>query len=182
MVNKNKAPTILPDAKVNSALLRAGRHLAPNTSAGVLAAQQALLPRKAVLKVDATIPVLAADDFGSVKLCDMPTGQVYILGARANLIASGTGTGFALANVDVAVGSAAASNATLATTMLDVLAKIDAVTVTGVVQGASATPVALNGATPDLFLNVAVALSGNGSVRLVGTIEITYLDLGDPAA
>lgn len=181
-MHQSRTPTNLPNCKVQGALMRSGRHLTPNAAAGIKAKQEALLPRKAVFQIDTTIVVTEALDYASVKLCDFPTGQAYILGARANLVASGTGTGFALANVDVAIGSAAASNATLSATMVNVLAKIDAVTVTGVVQGSSATPLALSGATPDLFLNVAVAITTDGTVRLVGTVEITYLDLGDPTA
>lgn len=182
MVNQNKAPTLLPNCKVNGALLRAGRHLLPNSASGILASQQALLPRKAVFKIDTTITVTQALDYGSVKLCDLPTGTTLILGARANVVASGTGTGFDVANVDVAVGTAAASNATLSGTMVNVLSKLDATAVTGVTQGANSAALEVEGTTPDLFLNVAVALTGDGNVRLVGTIEVTYLDLGDPAA
>lgn len=181
-MHQSRTPTSLPNCKVQGALMRSGRHLTPNTASGIKAKQEALLPRKAVFVVDTTIAVTAVNDYGSVKLCDFPTGQVYILGARANGVVSGTGTGFDVANVDVAVGSAAASNATLSATMVNVLAKIDGTAVTGVVQGSSATPLALSGTTPDLFLNVAVAISADGTVRFVGTIEVTYLDLGDPAA
>jgi len=177
----SKTRSNFPNLAVQGALVKSGRNLTANTASGIKVVQQALLARTAVFKIDTTIVVTAALDYASVKLCDLPTGQAYVIGARANLVASGTGTGFVLSAVDVAVGSVAASNVALTSTMADVLAKIDAVTVTGLVQGSSAVPVALSGTTPDLFLNVSVALTADGTVRLVGTLEVTYLDLGNPA-
>jgi len=182
MVHKSKTPTLLPNAKVDNALLGAGRHLTPNSASGILASQKALLPRKAVFKIDTTITVTAALDYGSVKLCDLPTGTSLILGARCNGVVTGTGTGFVPENVDVAVGTAAASNVALTSTMANVLSQLNGTAVTGVVQGANSAALEVEGTTPDLFLNASVALSTDGTVRFVGTIEVMYLDLGDPTA
>ena len=181
-MHASKVRTSLPNLEVNGAHLKAGRAATPNTAAGVKLVEEVLLPRKMVFHVSTTIAITEALDYASVKLCDLPTGQSYVLGALADLTATGTGGVDTIENLDVGVGTAAASNATLATTMINVLAKIDS-TAGGVVQGTTAVPVAVSGTTPDLFLNIAVAsLSVDGSVTLTGTIEVTLLDLGDAAA
>jgi hypothetical protein len=181
-MHQSRTPSSFPNLKVEGAKAKAGRHLTPNTASGIKAVQEALVPRKAVFHIDTTIAVTAALDYGSVKLCDLPTGTCLILGALADGVVTGTGTGFDVANVDVAVGTAAASNATLSSTMVNVMSKLDGTAVTGVVQGANTAALEVEGTTPDLFLNVAVALTGDGTVRFVGRIEVLYLDLGDPAA
>jgi hypothetical protein len=178
----SKTRSRFPNLEIEGAKAKSGRHLTPNTASGIKAKQEALTPRRAVFDIDTTITVTAALDYGSVKLCDLPTGTMLILGALADGVVTGTGTGFDVANVDVGVGTAAASAATLATTMINVLSKLDGTAVTGVVQGANTAALEVEGTTPDLFLNVAVALSGDGTVRFVGRIEVLYIDLGDPAA
>lgn len=180
-MHKSKTPSSFPNLKVDGARARAGRNLVANTASGAKVVQETLLPRKAVFKIDMTIPITEALDYASVKLADLSTGQTLILGARANLTATGTGGVDTITALDVAVGTAAASNVALTATMVNVLSKIDTAAL-GVVQGANTAALSVTGATPDLFLNIACAISVDGTVRLVGTIEVTYLDIGDPTA
>jgi len=181
-MHKSKTPSSFPNLKTDGARQRAGRAPTPNTASGVKLVQEALLPRKAVFHIDTTIAITEALDYASVKLCDMPTGQCLVLGALAKLVATGAGGVDTITNLDVAVGTAAASNATLSGTMVNVLTKIDSAAL-GVVEGANSAALSVAGATPDLFLNIAVAsLAVDGTVRLVGRIEVTYLELGNAAA
>lgn len=180
-MHKSKVRTSLPNLEVEGALVKSGRALIANPAIDVRQVEEVLTPRKAVFHIDVTIPITEALDYASVKLCDLPTGTTLILGALADLLAVGSGGVDTIANLDVAVGTAAASNATLASTMVNVLSKLDS-SAGGVVQGANTAALEVEGTTPDLFLNVAAAIATDGSVQLVGRIEVLYLDLGDAAA
>jgi hypothetical protein len=183
MSSNLKPPTNLINAKVDGATLRAGQNLTPNTAALVTQTARGGIIRRATLKLSAVVvAVTAALDYGSVKLADLPNGNLLFLGAVANLTQTSTGIDTSAANVDVAVGTAAASNAVLSGTMLNLVPKIDS-TAGGVVDGASATANIAVFATSntDVFLNVAAATTIDGSVIVSGTIDLFYLDLGNPA-
>lgn len=177
-------PVNLRNAKVDGAQLRAGADLTPNTAALVTQTAKGAIIRRATLKLSAVVVVVTqALDYGSVKLADLPDGNILFLGAVANLTQTSTGIDTTPANVDVAVGTAAASNVTLAGTMVNLVPKIDS-TAGGVVDGASATANVAVFATSntDVFLNVSAVTGVDGSVIVSGTIDLFYLDLGNPAA
>ena len=183
MVHKSTVPTILSNASVGGAKLEAGLNVTPNIAIGVTQSAQAALPRRALFRLEnVALAVTAAQDFGSVKLADLPDGNLLVLGCVVDLTFVGAGGVDTPANVDVGVGTAAASNATLASTMINVCPKIDS-TSGSVVKGASGTSqlAVLAASSTDLFLNVGVAISSDGSLTISGTVELTYLDLGSQA-
>jgi hypothetical protein len=175
-----------------SPILRDGSDLpTPNTGIGMDVTL--VTPQKITLKLDAVeIAVAAADDFGSVKLLDWPDANLHVLGAEVNLsiVKGGTTNGIVAAtDLDIGIGSAAASNATLATTMIDFLEKIDvnddaltvAVTAASTVGQSTATfPKQIaDGATNALYLNLAAAITADDTVAVSGTIDIYVVSLGN---
>lgn len=124
-MHQSRTKSSFPNLQVQGAKARSGRRMTANTAAGIKEVQETLIPRKAVFHIDTTIAITEALDYASVKLCDLQTGQTLILGALAKLVATGAGGVDTITNLDVAVGTAAASNAALTGTMVNVLAKID---------------------------------------------------------
>lgn len=163
----------------------------PNT--GVAIANSNHVVRKAVLKLltDFTVAVAQADDFGSTKLMDLPDTNLLLLGVEVDctITKGGTTNGLVAAtDLDVGIGTAAASASTLATTMIDIIEKADlnADTITAEFEAhtnnqATATfpKVIADGASTALYFNVAAAITADDSLTVDGTITIFYIDLGN---
>lgn len=134
------------------------------------------------------VSVLEANDYGSAKLVDFGDTNLLLVGAEANLTLLKGGAVNGIINtkdLDVAVGTAAASNTTLSTTMLNILPKVDcdADTLADVVKSHSlaATPV-LTGileGTPAAYLNVSVigGITASDIVTFSGTLDLFYFNL-----
>lgn len=166
-----------------------GGVITPSTGV-VLATDRALTPRKMVLNVTAlVVSVTAALDYGGTKLCDLPDSNIMILGVECDLELTKDGTGIAAAtDINMGIGSAAASATTLATTMQNML-DVEAFTATdaspaykrhGADNSTTVHPTQLaDGATNALWLNCAATLSADGTLTCDGTVTIYYLDLGN---
>ncbi|NJL70940.1 MAG: hypothetical protein HC888_04640 [Candidatus Competibacteraceae bacterium] len=138
---------------------------------------------------DATVTILEANDYGSLELCTLPDKNIIVLACEADLsiVKDNTTNGVVAAtDLDVAIGTAAASNATLSSTMVNVLAKqdvdTDAVTVTMQAHSLASTPVLLgivDAATNKLYLNVAASITADDGVTVSGTIDVFFIDLGN---
>lgn len=149
-----------------------------------------------VLSLVATpMTVTDALAYASQKIYDFPEGRIAILGSTASLAFTTTSdlatTINSAANMDWSVGSAAASNITLATTMLDLVPKVDNPTSTTINVAAAATAGALAATAQfdgtatalDAYLNVAfptnTEIDADGTFVISGTITITWAFLGD---
>lgn len=133
--------------------------------------------------------------YASQKIYDFPEGRIAILGSTASLAFTTTSdlasTINSAANMDWSVGSAAASNITLATTMLDLVPKVDNATSTTINVAAAVTNGALaaaaqfdgTGTALDAYLNVAfptnTEIDADGTLLVSGTITLTWINLGD---
>jgi hypothetical protein len=131
-----------------------------------------------------------SSSYGNIALCTLPDRNFFILGSEAELtIVKGNTTNgiVAATDLDVAIGTAAASNVTLATTMLNILPKNDVddnlVTVTLANHSLAATPAPagiLDGPTNVLYLNIS---AGNVAVAdtctVSGTVTVAAIDLGN---
>lgn len=135
-----------------------------------------------------TISVLAAADYGSLLLFTFPASRCQFVGADVQL--SSTKTGYAddtdNTDVDIALGSAAASNNTLSSTMVDLVAKVDATgTTVGTISAASTPTEApkFKAASTAVYLNTGGALvtTGTGVLALTGTVKIWWIDSGSAA-
>ena len=177
-----------------SPALRDGSPLIVPTAAGASGVDyQALIPQKATLKVSGTLSVAAADDYGSLELMTWQDRNIHILGMEVDLtlVKGGVTNGIlAATDLDVGMGSAAASATTLATTMIDYLEKQDvddnalSVTVQAHVLGQSTAtfPKQLaDGASNKLYLN-AVAIGGitaDDTLTVTGSVDLYFIDLGN---
>jgi hypothetical protein len=142
------------------------------------------------LKLDGLrLDVTEALDYGSVELCTLPDRNLIVIGCEANvsIVKAGTTNGIVAAtDLDVAIGTAAASATTLATTMLNILPKVDidtdALTVTLQSHSLAATPVLtgiLDAATNKLYFNLVPigGITADDYVTLTGTIDLFVFDL-----
>lgn len=143
--------------------------------------------------VDAVVSCSAANDYGSLKLVDLPDRNVLVL--QAELVGTVVFSGDFATNDDpsIGVGTAAASNSTLATTMQNVIAKTDFTNITK--DAANAIAASFLGATGDaanlliadgasnaLYLNVGGngdILADVGTATFNGTLDVWYVDLGN---
>jgi hypothetical protein len=148
--------------------------------------------RKVTLALtDTVLPVTEALDYGSVELVTLPDKNLIVFGCEVDLsIVKGdavNGIG-AATDLDVSLGTAAASATTLATTMLNILPKqdvdTDAVTVTVQAHSLAATPVltgVLDGASNKIYLN-AVPIGGitaDDTLTVSGTVDLYVIDVGN---
>lgn len=182
MSTKLRQKTLIQNPVLNGAPYALGKVTTKGTTTGLSRiAMAAGIRRERIAFRNVVVPVAAADDFGSIKLLDYPNGNLMVLGAVVALTAAIGGGIAALANVDIAVGSAVASAATLASTMLDVVPKID-VTAGGVVAGKSTGTEALKVLTASssaLYLNVGGStITTDGTVTLNGYVDVLFIDLG----
>lgn len=135
------------------------------------------------------VAVAEADDFGSAELLTWPDKNILVAGCEVDLtlVKAGTTNGIVAAtDLDVALGTSAASNATLASGMVNILPKqdvdTDSLSVALQAHSLAASPVLtpiLDGATNKLYLNVACSITADDSLTATGTIDIFYWDLGN---
>ncbi|CAN7452664.1 hypothetical protein [Mesorhizobium sp. LjRoot246] len=139
------------------------------------------------------VPVADAQAYAAQKIFDFADGKVRIKGGTARLQFAVLGTRAATINDNAALtwslGSAAASSATLASTMVNVLAST-ARTLDGVgaaLSTASTADIAaaatLDGTPVDLYLNLAFAtgtdIDADGTIAVTGTITLLWENWGD---
>jgi hypothetical protein len=137
-----------------------------------------------------SITVTDALAYASKKIFDFPIGRINIKGGRASLAFAVTsaraGTINDSAAMDWSVGTAAASATTLATTMVDIVAKQDhtldgavaAYTAAVAADVAAAAAYDGTGTAKDAYLNVAFPtgtdIDGDGTLAVRGTIELHW--------
>lgn len=138
-----------------------------------------------------SISVLAANDYGGSKLVDLPDRNMMLLGVEVDCVVTkqGNTNGIVAATaLDMSIGTAVASNATLSSTMVNVIEKKDIDTSALAVDfeahsndNASSTfPLRItDDAATALYMNIAAAITANSSVTVTGTIDIYYVDLGN---
>lgn len=141
------------------------------------------------------IAVTDTNAYGSQKVYDFPAGRILVLGVTGSIqwavTSDRTTTINASAGLTWALGSAAASNATLATTMVDLLPKTSktlsasAAALNTASTGALASSAPFDGTATaiDAYLNVgfetATDIDADGTLTATGTLKITWINLGD---
>lgn len=159
---------------------------------GVVVDDRALAARKMKLILDAVeVAVADGDDFGSSALATLPDSNLLVLGVEAVLDFTKDGTGYVAAtDLDIAIGTAAASNTTLSAGMVNLLAKqdvdADSLTPSLAAHSLAASPTLLgilDAADNQVFLNVSGPTETSQSATLTaeGSVTITYIDLGNEA-
>lgn len=155
---------------------------------------QLLTPYKATLNIPATsFAVTEALDYGSLLLMTWQDRNIHILGMEVDmvLVKGGVTNGLeAAVDLDVALGSAAASAQTLATTMIDYVEKQDLDTdalsldleVHVLGQSTATFPKQLaDAAANTLYLNVGVpaGITADDAIIASGKIDLYFIDLGN---
>ncbi len=171
--------------------------LEPGTAvAGSAAESVATIEQQKVQKATLTLTALvmnvtAALDYGSVAFADLPDSNLLLLGCEADIVVTkgNASTGIeAAVDLDMAIGTVAASNVTLASTMEDILDKldIDADSLTPDFNGHSSAATTMplliqDGATNKLFINcgLPVGITVDDTLTMTGTVTIFYIELGN---
>jgi len=153
-----------------------------------------LTPQKVTLKLSAeSLAVTEALDYGSLELLTWQDRNIHILGMEVDLtlVKGGVTNGLeATVDLDVGMGSAAASATTLATTMIDYLEKVDldtdalslSLAAHTVGQATATFPKQLaDAATNKVYLNVGlpVGITADDTIAVTGTIDFFIVDLGN---
>ncbi len=138
-----------------------------------------------------SVAIAEADDYGGTKICDLPDKNLMILGAECNLVLTkgGATNGLeAATDINTAIGTAVASNATLSAAMVNVI-DIVANTASSLTHDMEAhssanSPVnmpleVVSGAAIALYLNLAAAITADDAMTASGTIDVYYSDLGN---
>ena len=141
----------------------------------------------------ARLDISDANAYGSILLGYLPDRNFVFLGGEFNLSCVKDGTGIlSTEQPKVAVGTAAASNATLSSTMSDM---INGGSTGGLELAATLTAAADahshdnasgftilyigDGATTGIYLNSSVNPTGDGYMLITGTIDLYFLDTGN---
>lgn len=137
---------------------------------------------------DVAATVTAAGDFATFELVERPNSNLLIMAARLDLDGTKTQTN----SLVIAVGSEAAASSTLSGATSDVLTNSPALgnglTVfsydsNGAEDGANAPPrIILPDANEHFHINVQHVVAADSDITLTGTLFLTYLDMGGPAA
>ncbi len=170
---------------------------APGTAVvGSAAESVATIEQQKVQKVTLTLTALVMNitavlDYGSVAFADLPDSNLLFLGCEADIVVTkgNASTGIeAAVDLDMAIGTVAASQVTLVSVLENILKKIDidADTLTPDFNGHSseATTMPLliqDGATNKLFINcgLPVGITVDDTLTMTGTVTIFYIELGN---
>lgn len=156
---------------------------------------ESVVHRTVLTLTDTPLTVTDALAYASTKIYDFPAGRVAILGCTASMAFAVTSARAGTINddaaMDWAVGTAAASNVTLATTMVDLIPKQDhTLDATDdeytTAQGAALAAAAQFDGTSqavDAYLNVSFPtgtdIDADGTMTVTGTVTLTWINLGD---
>lgn len=159
---------------------------------GVRVNDQACVPRKCRLTLSGfSIAVLAAQDYGGTKLCDLPDRNMLILGIEVDCVVTKQGNTngiVAATDITMGIGSTVASASTLATTMIDYIEStamtadtlaVDFEKHTNDQSTATFPKKVVDAASTALFMNIAAAITADSSVTVDGFVDIFYVDLGN---
>lgn len=164
-----------------------GADVTPNSAVTITMNKMQRPPKVIELTLtDVVVSLSAANDYGSVKLCDLPNKALRIMAAQVAL--TGVVAGMA-SNVGTAVTAAVGTIATTTTNFATAGEKSIVPTITGTGGGTTATLAGAStsteasatiaaGASNAIYLNLADAVtSGTGTITLNGTVRLTILDV-----
>ena len=177
--------TSIPYLRIDDdgALIRQGLAATPNTAAGVALAKQARSYRVDKLTLTGVeIEIDEANDYGSVKLVDLPDSNILILGAIVDLVCTVDGTVITdPEDIDYAIGTLALTSIDFSNSgEKDITPEAD-VAAAGVMQLASSgTEANLFKAkgTNAVYLNIQAAIATTAIQSFAGSIDLLYVDLG----
>ena len=134
-------------------------------------------------------------EYQSTQIYDFPAGRILVLGVTATLQQKTTSTLASTINSGstgaISLGTAAASNVSLTSTMVDLLPSTAFTSSTTINVAGTAVSAALaasahfdgTATAKDMYLNTAYAnpldVDGNGTQTISGTVVFTWINLGD---
>lgn len=153
---------------------------------------KALVPKRIRITLSGfVISITAALDYAGTKLMDLPDSNMLILGCETDLeLVKGEVTNGleAATDINMGVGTAVASNATLSSTMQNVV-EVDALTASDASpawdaqmadNSTTVPPIVLADAAANaLYLNLAAAITADDTLTVSGTIDLYVLDIGN---
>jgi hypothetical protein len=154
-----------------------------------------VLHRTVVTFAATPFPVTDALAYAGLKVYTFPAGRIYLLGTTASIQWAVTSVRASTINLNAAfdwsVGTATASSVTLASTMVDLLPKIDKTLseadagLNTASTGALAAPAVFDGTTTaiEAYLNgsfpTTTEIDADGTMTATGTVTLTWVNLGD---
>ncbi len=138
-----------------------------------------------------TIAVLAAQDYGGTKLCDLGDRNMLLLGMEVDCVVTKQGNTngiVAATDINMSIGSAVAAATPLAGTAIDTV-EATAITADSLTvdfekhtndQSTAVFPKKIaDGASNALFMNLTAAITAHSAVTVNGIVDIFYVDLGN---
>lgn len=175
------------NVSIDGAVIDNGPNVTANAAAGVRTTSLARPPRRVVLTLSSVaVSIAAANDYGSVKLCDLATTtNAMVMGCVLSAAVTVAGTTVVQAdNLDVAIGTVATTSTTFANAgEKNILAKQDGVgaAATGTVSGlgtATESDLIIAAGTNAIYLNISQPVAtGTGTATFTGTVVLTIQDL-----
>lgn len=164
--------------------------LGTTPAAGVTSVPRGLMIQRETLTLAVTISLLAANDYGSVKLVDLPAGNLIIVGAKVDI--AGTVAGMTTNTIDqahVSLGTVATASNSLGTAgCANIVPSTIGVVTTGAAgtfKGMTTTTEKLlyvaNAANSIYLSAIQAVTSGTGTITITGTVELDFLTLGAPS-
>ena len=162
-----------------------GLAVTPNTAGGVTRSgdkRNRGFQYEILTLTDVVTSIDEADDYGSVKLLDLPSSNLILAGCIFDCTAEADGTGITdVTTVDYALGTVALTSTDFSNAgEKNVLPEKD-VAALGVAQNivtATEKNLFLAKATASIYLNAQATITTSGTVTWNGTVYLAYIDLG----
>lgn len=164
-------------------LVRQGLSSTPNTASGITNTKKMRGFQMEEMTLTAVgVEIDEANDYASVKLCDLPTSNIIILGCLCDVTCTVDGTVITdPEDIDYAVGTVALTSTDFSNSgEQNILAEAD-VAALGVMQNvttATELDVILTKTTNALYLNIQATIATTATQTFNGTITLFYVDLG----
>lgn len=190
-VHKIGVPTEIPELQSNNFYfesnarqLSQGLSSTPN-AAGLVTGVKLSRPFQVERLTLAATPITIdeANDYGSVKLVDLPDSNILILGAIVDIVCTVDGTVITdPEDLDYAIGTVAITSTDFSNAGEDDITPEANVAAAGVMQLATNSTTVnkflAKGATNKAFLNIQAAIATTAIQTFAGTIDLIYVDLG----
>lgn len=188
--HKIGVPCEIPELQSNNLYLESvarrmvqGLSSTPNTAAGVTGEKLARAYQVERLTLTSVgIEIDEANDYASVKLVDLPSSNVMILGAIVDVVCTVDGVVITdPEDIDYAIGTAALASIDFSGSgEKDICPEAD-VAAAGVMQLATSSTEANNfqaKGTNAVYLNIQATIATTATQTFNGTIDLIYVDLG----
>jgi hypothetical protein len=189
--HKIDVPCEIPELQVNNLYMesagrkvRQGESSTPNTAGGVTCEKLARgFQLERLTLTDAEIEIDEANDYGSIKLVDLPTTNLIVAGVIVDLTCTVDGTVISdPEDIDYAVGTTAVTSTNFSNAGEKNLIAENDVAALGVMQAqvtGTEDMLFLGTGAKAVYLNIQATIGTTATQSFAGTVDIMYVDLGD---